>query len=277
LQDLVSYDHKHNEANGEDNRDGANDNASWNCGAEGPTDNPEIIALRHRQKRNLIATLLLSQGVPMLLGGDELSHTQNGNNNTYCQDNELSWLHWDLDEPKQEFLKFVRKVAEIWRSNPVFQRRRFFQGRAIRGGEHKDLSWFAPDGDEMSDEAWNAGFVKCLGMRLAGDAIPDTDERGQPLVGDTLLLLLNAHYEPIPFKLPATADRAHWVRVIDTAEPGENAEPLSGGAEYGLAGRSLVVLRLEREAEPAAAEGEIDLPRKESEPQAASTTTSSLS
>jgi glycogen operon protein len=277
LQDLVSYDHKHNEANGEDNRDGANDNASWNCGAEGPTENPEIIALRHRQKRNLIATLLLSQGVPMLLGGDELSHTQNGNNNTYCQDNELSWLHWDLDEPKQEFLKFVRKVAEIWRSNPVFQRRRFFQGRAIRGGEHKDLSWFAPDGDEMSDEAWNAGFVKCLGMRLAGDAIPDTDERGQPLVGDTLLLLLNAHYEPIPFKLPATADRAHWVRVIDTAEPGENAEPLSGGAEYGLAGRSLVVLRLEREAEPAAAEGEIDLPRKESEPQAASTTTSSLS
>jgi glycogen operon protein len=174
-------------------------------------------------------------------------------------------------------LNFVRKVAEIWRSNPVFQRRRFFQGRAIRGGEHKDLSWFGPDGEEMSDEAWNAGFVKCLGMRLAGDAIPDTDERGQPLMGDTLLLLLNAHYEPIPFQLPATADNARWIRVIDTAEPGENADPLAGGAEYGLAGRSLVVLRLQREPEPPAAQGEIDLPRKESEQQAATTTTSSLS
>src|SRR5437764_5907964 len=146
LQDLVSYNEKHNEDNGEDNKDGANDNNSWNCGVEGPTDDPDIKALRERQKRNLIATLLLSQGVPMLLAGDGLSHTQNGNNNTYCQDNELTWLHWDLDDRKRKFLNFVKRCSRIWREQPVFQRRKFFSGRPIRGTGIKDISWFGPDG-----------------------------------------------------------------------------------------------------------------------------------
>src|SRR3954449_12057162 len=153
LQDLVSYDHKHNEANGEGNRDGADDNNSWNCGAEGPTDDPHIIELRERQKRNLIATLFFSEGVPMLLAGDELSHTQHGNNNAYAQDNEISWLDWDLDERRKKFLEFVKKCSQIWAEQPVLQRRKFFQGRAIRGEQIKDITFFEPSGREMSDEA----------------------------------------------------------------------------------------------------------------------------
>src|SRR5881227_2060351 len=163
LQDLVSYDHKHNEANAEDNRDGADDNNSWNCGVEGPTDDPNIIRLRERQKRNFIATLFFSEGVAMLLAGDELSHTQNGNNNAYCQDNEITWLDWNLDEARQAFLDFVKVATQVWRENPVLHRRKFFQGRSIRGSDVKDLSWFGPDGKEMSDEAWGAGFLKCIG------------------------------------------------------------------------------------------------------------------
>jgi isoamylase len=162
LQDLVSYDQKHNEANGEDNRDGANDNFSWNCGVEGPTDDQNIIKLRERQKRNLFATMMFSEGVAMILGGDELSHSQNGNNNAYNQDNEISWLNWNLDNDKRRlaFLEFVRKCTTVWRSQPVFQRRKFFVGRPIRGSEIKDISFFDPSGTEMSDEAWNAGFVR---------------------------------------------------------------------------------------------------------------------
>jgi glycogen operon protein len=242
LQDLVSYNGKHNEANGEDNRDGASDNNSWNCGSEGPTDDPGVVALRERQKRNLIATLLLSQGVPMLLAGDELGHTQQGNNNTYCQDNELTWLEWDLDARREQFLVFVRAVIQVWKTQPVFQRRKFFQGRAIRGTDVKDISWFAPDGQEMSDEGWNAGFVKCLGVRLAGDLIGDLDDRGEPLVGDTLLLLFNAHDESIPFALPATRAE-HWDRILDTAEPEEDRAAFAPGDRYPLQGRALVLLR----------------------------------
>ncbi|HVL16107.1 MAG TPA: glycogen debranching protein GlgX, partial [Gemmata sp.] len=156
LHDLVSYNEKHNEANGEENRDGANDNESWNCGVEGPTDDSAVNALRERQKRNFLATLLLSQGVPMILAGDELSHTQRGNNNTYCQDNELTWLDWNLTPEKSNFLDFVRKVIRVWTGQPVFQRRHFFQGRAIRGSGVKDISWFGPDGREIGDEAWEA-------------------------------------------------------------------------------------------------------------------------
>src|SRR5262249_35335738 len=204
LQDLVSYNEKHNQANGEDNKDGANDNNSWNCGAEGPTDDAGVRKLRACQKRNLLATLFLSQGVPMLCGGDELSHTQNGNNNTYCQDNELTWLNWELTPEQQGFLDFVRQAASIWTEQPVFQRRRLFQGRSIRGSDIKDISWFNPSGEEMTDADWNAGFVKCLGVRLAGDLIGDVDERGEPITGETLLLLLNAHHEAVPFALPAT-------------------------------------------------------------------------
>src|SRR5690606_11481642 len=210
LRDLVSYNEKHNEANGEDNRDGADDNRSWNCGAEGPTDDPEINALRAQQMRNFIATLFLSQGVPMMLAGDELMHTQGGNNNTYCQDSEISWLDWELDDERRDFLDFVRKTSRIWRSFPVFQRRHFFKGRPIRGEGIKDISWLDPSGEEMGDEAWDAGFVRVLGMRLAGDAIGERDERGEPIVSETVLALFNAHWEPVPFALPAHQEDRHW-------------------------------------------------------------------
>jgi len=249
LQDLVSYNDKHNEANGEGNKDGANDNNSWNCGAEGPTDDPKIRALREQQKRNLIATLFLSEGVPMLCGGDELSHTQNGNNNAYCQDNETTWLNWELNEEQKGFLEFVRRAARVWQEQPVFQRRKFFHGRRIRGTDVKDISFFEPSGKEMSDDAWNAGFVKCLGVRLAGDLIDEVDERGEPIVGDTLMLLLNAHHEPIPFALPAAKDPQRWERLIDTAEAGETTEVWQGGRPYQLRERSLVVLRARTEEE----------------------------
>lgn len=245
LQDLVSYNDKHNDANGEENRDGANDNNSWNCGAEGKTDDAAINTLRARQKRNFIATLLLSEGVPMLLAGDELSQSQNGNNNTYCHDSELTWLKWDIDnDEKQSFLDFVRQVCKVRHTQPVFQRRRFFHGRKIRGSDIKDLSWFEPSGVEMSDEAWNAGFVKCLGVRLAGDLIGENDERGEPIIGDTTLMLLNAHHEAIAFTLPTTRKEHHWERLFDTAsnEPPETKYVAEGGSSYNLQGRSLVLL-----------------------------------
>jgi glycogen operon protein len=243
LQDLVSYNQKHNDANGENNRDGSDDNLSWNGGVEGPTNDPALRALRARQKRNLLATLLLSQGVPMLCGGDELGHTQRGNNNAYCQDNELTWLNWELDDEQQRFLDFVRLVTRMWREQPVLHRRKFFLGRKIRGSDIKDISWFDPSGREMSDQAWNAGFVRSLGVRLAGDLIGDVDERGEAVVGETLLVLLNAHHEAIPFTLPATRPEHHWECLFDTAS--EQADPLAypAGQKYGLQGRSLAVLR----------------------------------
>jgi glycogen operon protein len=250
LQDLVSYNGKHNEANGEGNKDGSDNNNSWNCGSEGPTDDTAIKALRQRQKRNLIATLFLSEGVPMLLGGDELSHTQQGNNNGYCQDNELTWLHWDLGDEQKEFLEFVRQMAALRQTQPVFQRRKFFQSRGIRGTDITDISWFSPDGKDMSDEAWAAGFIKCLGVRLAGDLIGDVDEHGEQITGETLLLLLNGHHEKIPFTLPATRPDHHWETMVDTAKGGAEPKTLAGGAPYEVQGRSLVVLRAIAEAEP---------------------------
>jgi glycogen operon protein len=243
LHDLVSYNGKHNEANGDGNKDGTDDNNSWNCGAEGPTQDAAIKALRQQQRRNLIATLFLSEGVPMLLGGDELSHSQKGNNNGYCQDNELTWLHWKLDDEQKAFLEFVTRMTRIWHSQPVFQRRKFFQGRAIRGSAIKDLSWFGPDSTEMSDEAWGVGFAKCLGMRLAGDVIDEVDEHGEPIVGETLLILLNAHHEPIRFKLPATRPEHHWETMIDTADVSLPIQALKGGTAYQLLGRSVAMLR----------------------------------
>ncbi len=242
LQDLVSYNAKHNEDNGEDNRDGSDDNNSWNCGEEGPTDDPDIIELRERQKRNLMSTLMLSIGVPMMLGGDELSHSQRGNNNAYCQDNELTWLNWELDDRQRRFLEFTRKLIFLRRSQPVLHRRKFFLGRAIRGSDIKDISFFGPSGQEMSDEDWNAGFVKCLGVRLAGDLIDDENERGEPIVGETLLMLLNAHWEPIPFTLPSTRDGHIWDRILDTADPCEEPRDFEGGRQYPLRDRSFAVL-----------------------------------
>ncbi|HEY7313607.1 MAG TPA: glycogen debranching protein GlgX [Gemmataceae bacterium] len=254
LQDLVAYNDKHNEANGENNNDGANDNNSWNCGAEGPTDDAAINTLRERQKRNLMATLLLSAGVPMLCGGDELSHTQKGNNNAYCQDNELTWLNWELTAGQMDFLEFVQMVSRIRREHPVFQRRKFFLGRKIRGSDIKDLAWFDPNGDEMTDEAWNAGFVRCLGVRLAGDVIGEEDERGEPIVDDTFLLLLNAHHEPITFSLPAATPDHHWEVMLDTAaSPAQGSEEAPAPAKYPLQGRSLVLLRRRGPEDEAAA------------------------
>jgi glycogen operon protein len=242
LRDLVSYNHKHNEANGEDNRDGSDNNDSWNCGHEGPTDDPAINALRERQMRNFVATLLLSQGVPMLLAGDEFGHSQNGNNNTYCQDNELSWLNWELGEGQQRFYEFVKTVTRVWREQPVFQRRKFLQGRAIRGEGVTDVSWFGPDGKDMVDGDWS-GFVRCLGLRLAGDLIADTDERGDPIVGDTILLLMNAHHEPIPFALPVCNPGHRWERLFDTAADGAKPQAFDAGSRYDLRDRSMVVFR----------------------------------
>jgi isoamylase len=251
LADLVSYNHKHNGANGEDSRDGARDNDSWNCGAEGGTDDPAVNTLRVRQRKNFLATLLLSQGVPMFLAGDEIGHTQKGNNNTYCQDNELSWLDWSLTPKKQEFLDFVRTAVRLWKAQPVLQRRHFFQGRSIRGSGVRDISWIGPDGAEMTDAAWTAGYVKCLGMRLAGDLIGEEDERGRPIVGDTLLVLLNAHWEPIPFVLPAHLADQRWELVIDTARSLTAPEPWPNGRPYGLTDRSLAVFRIRAPEGPA--------------------------
>jgi isoamylase len=243
LQDLVSYYHKHNEGNGEGNRDGADDNHSWNCGVEGPTDDAGVIETRERQKRNLITTLLFSTGVSMLLGGDELGHTKLGNNNTYCQDNDLTWLNWDLDERKEKFLNFVKKVSRIWKEQPVLQRRKFFNGRAIRGDGIKDISFFDSSGNEMSDEAWNAGFIRSLGIRLAGDVINETDERGEPVRGDTLLILLNAHWETVDFTLPVTRDEHIWETMLDTNLPEAETKTFVGKEKFGLYGRSIAVFR----------------------------------
>ena len=246
LHDLVSYNTKHNEANGEENRDGTDENLSWNCGVEGPTNDPSILALRERQKRNMLATLLLSQGVPMLCGGDEMGRTQRGNNNAYCQDNELSWYDWKLDGRARALLDFTREMIALRRGQPVLRRRRFFQGRRIRGSEVKDLAWFRPDGKEMTDEDWGQGYVRSLGLRLAGDAIAETDDRGNRIVGDTLLVLLNAHHEPLIFTLPAHKTTVRWEPLYNTAESSLKTEVtvLKGGSSYELEARSLAVLRL---------------------------------
>ena len=247
LHDLVSYDRKHNEANGEDNRDGTDDNLSWNCGVEGPTTKPSILALRERQKRNMLATLLLSQGVPMICGGDEMGRTQRGNNNAYCQDNEISWVDWKMSKPQQTLRAFTRILITLRQHHPVFRRRRFFQGRRIRGAEVKDLYWLRPDGKEMTDEDWAKGYVRCLGVRLAGHAIQEKDSKGRPLLDDTFLILLNAHHEPRPFTLPAHKRGVRWEPVMDTALTHEHAKQvtiLKAGVQYDLEARSLAVLRL---------------------------------
>ena len=247
LHDLVSYNQKHNDANGEGNRDGTDDNLSWNCGVEGPTLKPSIVALRERQKRNMLATLLLSQGVPMLCGGDEMGRTQHGNNNAYCQDNEISWVSWNLSKPQQALLDFTSSLIALRQLHPVFRRRRFFQGRRIRGTEVKDLSWLRPDGKEMTDDDWAQGYVRCLGVRLAGHAIEEKDSKGRPLLDDTYLILLNAHHEPRPFTLPAHKRGVLWQPVLDTSlshPDGKLVTILRGGTRYDLEARSLAVLRL---------------------------------
>jgi isoamylase len=249
LQDLVSYNVKHNEANGEDNRDGSDNNRSWNCGVEGLTDDPDINSLRSRQKRNLLATLLLSQGVPMLLAGDAVGHTQRGNNNAYCQDNEISWIDWDPAAVDAELLGFVRKVIGLRKNHPAFRRRNFFQGRAIKGAEIKDILWLRPDGEEMTDEEWKQQSARCLGVFLSGKALQEVDERGQPVVDCDFLLLMNADHEEIPFVVPQTPSAAQWLTLVGTSCQTKDQTDCvyEAGAQYPLQPRSLVLL-VERES-----------------------------
>ncbi len=245
LADLVSYNQKHNEANGEHNADGENHNLSWNCGVEGATNDRRVLELRARQRRNLLSTLLFSVGVPMISGGDELGRTQNGNNNAYCQDNEISWVEWEITPERREFLEFVRRVIRVWKEHPVLRRRKFFQGRRIRGAEVQDIAWLDPRGVEMTDEMWNSPDVRVLGVRLNGDAIQEVDERGERIVGDTLLVMLNAAPEKTQFVLPATSPIERWETLLDTADPWKAPHRLRAGDRYELHGRAMAVLRLE--------------------------------
>ena len=243
LRDLVSYSEKHNQANLDDNRDGENNNLSWNCGVEGPTEDPAVLALRKRQKRNFLATLLLSQGVPMLLAGDEIGRTQLGNNNAYCQDNEVSWIDWDQDHADRDLLAFVQRLIAFRRRHPLFRRRRFFQGRFIRGDDTRDVMWLNPDGREMSEEQWRQSFARCLGVRLSGRAIDETDEQGRPVTDDEFLLVLNAHHDDIAFTLPPCQAGGSWGLVLDTArESMSEVRTYRPGETYSLAGRSLALL-----------------------------------
>ncbi len=245
LQDLVSYNDKHNEANGEDNNDGESHNRSWNCGAEGPSDDPEICDLRARQQRNLLATLFLSQGVPMLLGGDEMGRSQGGNNNAYCQDTEISWFDWSQTQDHLDLLGFTRRLMDFRQSHPVLRRRRWFQGRSIRGRELKDIAWFNPDGAEMTDSDWEAGYAKVLGVFLNGDEIAHRDPRGRRVIDDSLLLLFSAHHEPIEFVIPSGPYGDQWDVALDTADPEvvEGSKLYKAGDTVPVRDRSVVVLR----------------------------------
>ena len=247
LTDLVSYNEKHNEANGEKNHDGDNNNLSWNHGVEGPTEDPKINALRERQRRNFLTTLFISQGVPMLLGGDEFGRTQNGNNNAYCQDNELSWFHWEKwDENQKALFEFTRRLIQLRRQHPVFRRPKFFQGRRIRGSEIKDVMWFNPGGNEMSEKDWSLPLARCLGMMLSGDTIDVLGFQGEPIRDDTFLFLMNAHYETISFLLPGQ-ENIEWQLLLDTAtESGFLPERKSfpSGDELPMIDRGVCLLKL---------------------------------
>ncbi len=246
LRDLVSYNEKHNEANGEDNRDGESHNLSWNCGEEGPSNSQHINTLRLRQQRNFLATLLLSQGVPMLTAGDEMGRSQQGNNNAYCQDSELTWIDWTLSKENQELLKFVQRVIKLRKEHPNFRRRYFFQGRDIVGAGVKDITWLRPIGGEMTDKEWYQSFARCLGLFLAGDAIDEHDERGEKISDDNLILLFNAHHEDIPFALPAEPSLARWQVLLDTSYSDGNGAPgrlYHANEKFPLQKRSFVLLK----------------------------------
>ena len=256
LNDLVSYNEKHNAANGDGNNDGDNNNLSWNCGVEGPTDDAQINALRERQRRNFLVTLFLSQGVPMLLGGDEWGRTQKGNNNAYCQDNEISLFDWNRDEKQNQFLEFTRKLISFREAHPVFRRPKFFQGRRIRASETRDVMWFNPGGSQMSEEDWASPFVRCIGMLLSGDASDVLNFEGEPVHDDTFLLLINAHYEPIPFVLPGQ-ENLEWQSILDTTDPnGFLAQPgkFASGDDVELCGRTCCLLQLVKGAQAQARE-----------------------
>jgi isoamylase len=243
LHDLVAYEHKRNEANGEANADGTDDNRSWNCGAEGDTSDPTVLALRERQKRNFLATLLLAQGVPMLLAGDELGRTQRGNNNAYCQDNEISWCDWELDARAGALLAFTQRLIGLRRAHPVFRRRRFFQGRPIYGSFLADVGWLAPDGHEMTEQEWVSGHVRCLGVFLNGEAIGEPGPRGERVTDDSFLLLLNGAPERVAFVLPDERWAPAYDLELDTADDARGAAGFKAGSTIDLGGRSVVLLR----------------------------------
>jgi isoamylase len=242
LRDLVSYNEKHNEANGENNRDGTDDNRSWNCGVEGPTDDPAVDALRARQRRNFLATLFLSQGVPMLLGGDELGRTQGGNNNAWCQDNEISWFDWeDADE---DSLEYTRRLIRLRREHPVFRRQHFLTGRAVSGSGLPDVWWFRPDGRRMTQRDWQRGDAHTLGVFLNGQELATRSPQGEPLVDDSFLLLFNSYFEPVTFTLPTRRFGRGWVRVLSTAEPEKTEdEIILARGEVTIADRAMLLLR----------------------------------
>ncbi|GAB3181557.1 glycogen debranching protein GlgX [Telluribacter humicola] len=243
LNDLVSYNEKQNDANGEDNNDGESHNRSWNCGVEGPTDDKLVISLRDRQKRNFLATLFLSQGVPMLVAGDEIGRTQNGNNNAYCQDNEISWIDWEKAD--HNLRDFTRKLIELQRNHPVFCRRRWFQGQPIKGIGIEDIAWFQPDGTEMNDENWNHDFAKSLAVYLNGKGLRSVGSMGEKIVDDSFYVIFNAHHEPLSYKLPSSKYGKKWIKIMDTSEDmlSEEGEVYEAEESIEIPNRSVILLK----------------------------------
>jgi len=249
LNDLVSYNDKHNIDNNEDNRDGENHNISWNCGEEGPTKNQHILRLRAKQKRNFLATLIFSQGVPMITAGDEINRTQGGNNNAYCQDNDISWLNWNLTKEDKNLFKFVKFIIKIRKEHPIFRRRYFFQGRDIVGTGVKDITWLTPSGKEMTPEEWQQSFARCLGVFFAGNAIDEFDDHGKKIEDDNMIMLINADHKAIPFNIPNKPERARWEVLVDThydSGKREGGHYYISGGEYPLEARSLILLAQKR-------------------------------
>jgi len=246
LNDLVSYNEKHNEDNGEDNRDGESHNRSWNCGIEGPTEDVEVSVLRERQKRNVLTTLLLSQGVPMIAHGDELGRSQRGNNNVYCQDNELSWVDWAPSPEREIMSEFTARLAALRQAHPVFRRQRFFQGRPIHGSDIADIAWLRPDARPMTAADWQAGHARTLAIYLNGRGIPDRNQLGEHIIDDSFLLLINAHHQAITFTLPDQTYGRTWEVVVDTADPllaRTRRRPPAPGGRQRVSPRAMQVLQ----------------------------------
>jgi glycogen operon protein len=242
LNDLVSYNEKHNEANGENNQDGANDNHSWNMGAEGPTDDPDINRAREVQMRNLLATLFLSQGVPMLCGGDEIARTQAGNNNAYCQDNEISWYDWDIDDRQQRMLEFTQELIALRRAHPNFRRRKFFQDREVRHSSLKDVGWYGNNGEEMTQEQWNAGWMRSIAIMYNGCTLDEVDEMGQPIRDDSFLILLNSYHDCVRYTLPPSPQGRGWTLIMDTHDLEEPFKEETIDGTMDVQGRSIALL-----------------------------------
>jgi isoamylase len=247
LHDLVSYSEKHNEENGENNQDGHSENLSYNYGVEGETNDRRVIRTREQQKRNFLATLLLSQGVPMIYGGDEIGRTQRGNNNAYCQDNEISWYDWDLDDRQRSLLEFTRRMIRIRHEQPALRRRKFLKGKRLNGSHFRDVTWLRPDGREMRERNWHHPHMRSFGFRLAGDALDEYDREGRLIEGDTLLVLMNASKGPVSFALPRITSKQGWMLLVDTARPEIDDGPQPVEAErYELGPRSLAMLKMPR-------------------------------